>query len=90
METNSQVITNKTFDAAFKRKSTEVQKRITKTLRLLATDLKHPSLRVHQVNGTDGVWEAYVDRTRNRITFRKDYGTIYLLNNCSHDILRGA
>ena len=83
-----QVITNDTFDSAFTEKPNQVQKRITRVIKLLAANPRHPSLQCHRVYGAPGVWEAYVTRTRYRMTFEyTEQGDIQLLNNCTHSIL---
>lgn len=83
-----QIITNNTFDSAFTKKPVQVQERITRVIKLLATNPRHPSLQCHRVTGARGVWEAYVTRGRYRMTFEYTrQGNIQLLNNCTHDIL---
>ncbi len=82
------IATNPTFDAAFAKKSSQLQKRTLKTIRLLAANPQHPSLQCHRVKSAEGVWEAYVDRRRFRLTFEyMENGDILLLNNCTHSIL---
>ena len=83
-----QIITNRTFDTAFAENPIQVQRQITKALRLLAANPRHRSLQCHRVTGTQGVWEVYVTRTRYRLTFEyTGQGGIQLLNNCTHAIL---
>lgn len=85
---NRRTIIPRTFISAFKKKPPQLQKQITKAVKQLGIDPKYPSLRCHRVRGKEGVWEAYVDRARYRITFEYDEdGNIVLLNNCTHDIL---
>lgn len=56
-------------------------------MQLLADDPRHPGLQTHRVQGSRGVFEAYVDRA-NRVTFHyDDAGRIVLRNNCTHEIL---
>ena len=82
------VKTTRTFDKAFKKKPESVQKRIIKTIELLATDFHHPSLQAHRIKGAKGVWEAYVDKARYRVTYElSEQDSIQLLNNCDHSIL---
>lgn len=52
----------------------------------LSKNPRHPSLQTHKVQGTPGVFEAYVDKG-NRITFERNGDTIILRNNCNHSIL---
>jgi len=48
---------------------------------------RHPGLHVHSVQGTAGVFEAYVDQG-NRVTFHYESGDVVFRNHCNHDILR--
>lgn len=81
------IVTDKRFKRRMRRKSPDMQAAIARTIKLLADDPRHPGLSAHRVQGTDGVWEAYVDRS-NRVTF--EYGPggeIAMRNHCSHDII---
>jgi len=49
----------------------EIREKLTKQIGLLATDARHPSLRVKKIKGTGSVFEARVDR-EFRFTF--EYG----------------
>ena len=60
---------------------------IAECIRRLAEDRRHPGLRVHRVEGAEGVWEAYVD-DKNRLAFHIQDDTIVLRNHCNHDILK--
>jgi hypothetical protein len=64
-----------------------MQVAIMRCVALLAEDPRHPGLHTHRVQGTRGVWEAYVDDA-NRITFHYDDDRIVLRKNCNHSILR--
>jgi hypothetical protein len=64
-----------------------MQVSIARCLALLAENPRHPGLHTHRVQGSAGVWEAYVD-SANRVTFHYDGPKIVLRNNCNHDILR--
>jgi hypothetical protein len=76
------------FKRALKKKPPEMQAKIRECIETLVRDPRSPGLQVHKVQGTPGVWEAYVDRG-NRITFeRVGQGDIVLLNHCNHDMLR--
>jgi len=48
--------------------NTEVLERLEKQIGLLATDPRHPSLRVKKIKGTGSIFEARVDRN-HRFTF---------------------
>lgn len=64
-----------------------MQLSIARCLALLAENPRHPGLRTHRVQGSPGVWEAYVDGA-NRVTFHYEGSKIVLRNNCNHEILR--
>lgn len=55
------------FDAAYLKLSPTIQKKVEKTIVLLASDLKYPSLRVKKMQGIDA-YEARVD-IHYRLTF---------------------
>ena len=60
---------------------------VKKCIRQLAADPYHSGLNTHKIQGADGVWEAYVDRS-NRVTFHyDDDGAIVMRNHCNHDII---
>lgn len=44
------------------------------------------SLNIHPIRGSNGVYEAYVDKA-NRVTFEHDGDTVIFRNNCRHDII---
>lgn len=60
------------------------QKAIQKALRLLAENIRHPSLRVKRVQGTKGIWEASATISL-RITFQREKDLIILRNCGEHD-----
>jgi hypothetical protein len=68
-------------------KTPQLQKAVLECLDRLGTNTRHPSLQTHRVQGTRGVFEAYVDEA-NRVTFHYEQGRIVMRNHCNHDILR--
>lgn len=68
------------------RKNRDLDERIEKALRLMASDLRHPSLRVHPVRSWPGCWEASVTDSV-RIIFALKPEEIVLLMVGEHDIL---
>jgi len=74
------------FRKVRRRKELRLRNAIDRCVKLLAEDVHYPGLQVHRVQGTQGVWEAYVD-IHNRVTFHWDGDVIVLRNNCNHDIL---
>ncbi len=59
-------------------------KRVEKALRLMTSDLRHPSLRAKKMEGTDYIWEASASLSI-RITFQLEGDTILLRNVGAHD-----
>lgn len=74
------------FKRELQKKPPALQRAILQCVASLVSDPRHPGLQVHQVQGTAGVWEAYVDR-KNRITFHFEGGVIVLRRHCNHDII---
>ncbi len=62
------------FRRAYKSLPDEIKKQADESLRMLASNFKHPSLRVKKIQGTKNIWEARVTLDY-RMTFQmiKDY-----------------
>lgn len=76
------------FRKKLSKKPPQMQGAVLESMARLVEDARHPGLNVHRVRGTDGIWEAYIDRS-NRLTFEYDEaGDIVFRKHCSHDILR--
>lgn len=67
------------FVKQYERLPKAMQRKVDKALRLLDADFKHPGLRSHPVEGTGGIFEAYVD-DKYRMTFDR-YGDVFLMRN---------
>jgi hypothetical protein len=76
------------FRAMFRAKPLGMQAAVARTVQQMETDLRHPGLRVHRVQGTRDTWEARINGG-NRITFRWDGGIKVLLANCTHQSVLG-
>jgi hypothetical protein len=61
-----------------------IQRKVDKALRLLDADFRHPGLRSHPVEGTPGIFEAYVD-IQYRLTFHRRSNTLILRNVDNYD-----
>ncbi len=72
------------FKHAYKKLPPEIQERVKKTLRLLVSNIRHPSLRVKKIQGTGNIWEARVSRSC-RLTFQIEGETYILRNVGEHD-----
>jgi mRNA-degrading endonuclease RelE of RelBE toxin-antitoxin system len=72
------------FKRACRKLKAEEQALADKALRFLASDLRHPSLRVKKIKGTDKIWEARVGRTI-RLTFEMHGDLLVLRNIGQHD-----
>ena len=75
------------FDEHFANKPKKLQDITRRKITLLANYPAHPSLRVHRIEGTFRVWEAYIDMG-HRLTFEYSEGRIVLRNNNGHEILK--
>lgn len=72
------------FKSAFQSLNSQDRKRVEKALRLIASNLRHPSLRVKKMEGTPDIFEARASRAI-RITFQIDQDTLLLRNVGAHD-----
>ena len=57
------------FRQVYQELTAEEQALADKALRLLADNLRHPSLQVKKIKGTEGIWEARASRSI-RLTFQ--------------------
>ena len=79
---------SQSFQKHFKSFSSSQQKQIRNKLKILATDLAHPSLRVKRIKGTSDLWEMSVNMDI-RIIWRYEGEMIILLIDIGrHDILK--
>jgi mRNA-degrading endonuclease YafQ of YafQ-DinJ toxin-antitoxin module len=75
------------FKKRLQKKQPKLQAAILETIARLAENPRHPGLRTHELQGRDGVYEAYID-VSNRLTFHYDeHGRIVLRNHCNHSIV---
>jgi mRNA interferase RelE/StbE len=72
------------FQRAYQSLTADDQARADKALRLLASNLRHPSLQVKKIKGTRGIWEARVTRSI-RLTCEIHEELILLCNIGKHD-----
>jgi mRNA interferase RelE/StbE len=76
-----------TFKKDYKKLPLEIREKVDKQLALLTGNPSHPSLNLHQIRGTAGLWEGYVDY-HYRFTFEVD-GEYYVLRKTgTHDIIK--
>jgi mRNA-degrading endonuclease RelE of RelBE toxin-antitoxin system len=73
------------FKTAFQTLTRQDRKRVEKALRLMVTDLRHPSLRVKKIKGTHDIFEARASRSI-RITFQMEPDALLLRNVGAHDV----
>ena len=77
----------KTFKKDYKKLPPEIKEKVDKQLEFLLNNPDHPSLNLHLIRGTKGIWEGYVDY-RYRFTFEME-GDYYVLRKVgSHDIIK--
>lgn len=75
------------FKKLYKRLPEPVKKKLTRQLRLLLENLRHPSLRAKKMTNRPDVWEAAVD-IHYRFTFKIVGDRIILRAVGPHDVLR--
>lgn len=66
------------FKKAYRKLPEQLQKKVNKAMRLLAKDIRYPSLRTKPVQGAPGIYEARVDRSC-RLTYERLPGDALLL-----------
>jgi mRNA interferase RelE/StbE len=71
------------FDESFRKLDPISQKKIRKAIRLMAEDLRHPSLQAGKLEGRKYIWYCRADRDL-RITFHFDDQGDIVLRNCGH------
>ena len=77
----------RSFDQDYRALPDPLKKKVDKQLRLLAVNLRHPSLQVHRIQGAPGIWECYVD-LHYRLTFMIEGDLLILRRVGPHDILK--
>ena len=74
------------FKKSYQKLSPVLQKRVDKALMLLAVNVRHPSLRVKKIQGTDDIYELRVTRSY-RISFEIGEDGYFLRRVGEHDDL---
>jgi mRNA-degrading endonuclease RelE of RelBE toxin-antitoxin system len=77
---------SKSFKDCYIKLPDSIQKKLDKQLWLLQTDAAHPSLNLHRIKGTSGIWEGYVDKFY-RFTFEITEEYYYLRLVGPHNII---
>ena len=77
------------FKKLYQKLPQSAKQKVKRQLKLLATDLRHPSLHARKMSGTDNVWEARIDY-HYRVTFQFDDNVIILRAVGTHAIYRKA
>ena len=67
----------------------EDQQLVQKALHAMAEDLRHPSLHVKRLQGTQRIWEAHASRSL-RLTFETERDALILRNVGRHDEALGS
>ncbi len=73
-----EIVTTETFEKCFCKLPKEIQKKVLKTIRLLAENPRHPSLQTKPIQGAQGIFEARVDRNY-RLTYERLRGDVLRL-----------
>jgi len=72
------------FKKAWRQLTEEQKASGQKTIEILVTNMRYPSLKVKRIKGTEYIWEARVSRSL-RMTFQIEGDTIILRNIGQHD-----
>lgn len=77
----------KTFKKDYKKLPGEIKEKVDKQMEFLLKNPNHPSLNLHPIRGTKGIWEGYVDY-QYRFTFEIESDYYILRKVGSHDIIK--
>ena len=78
-----------TFKKGYSALPKEIKTKAEKQLRFLSSNPKHPSLKIHRIEGTQDFWEFYVDRSYRGV-FTREGEFIVLRYIGPHDIIEKA
>jgi mRNA-degrading endonuclease RelE of RelBE toxin-antitoxin system len=78
------IVITERFAKAYAKLPRHVWAKVDKALRLLDEDFRHPGLRARAVEGTQGIYEARVDR-KHRLTYERDGDRLIMRNVGKHD-----
>ncbi len=76
-----------TFKKDYNRLPAAIQDKVDKQLEFLLANPDHPSLNLHPVRGTNGIWEGSIDY-HYRFTFELDGDFFVLRKVGTHDVLK--
>ena len=77
------------FAKDYRRLPAKIKDKADKQLRHLMENPKHPSLKIHRIEGTHGFWEFYLDRSY-RCVYTQEGDTAVLRYIGPHDIIEKA
>ena len=75
------------FKKDYKKLPSAIKDKVDKHLEFLISNPGHPSLNLHPIRGTKGIWEAYVDY-HYRFTFEIEEDFYVLRRVGIHDIIK--
>ncbi|KKR51092.1 MAG: hypothetical protein UT84_C0003G0087 [Candidatus Curtissbacteria bacterium GW2011_GWA1_40_16] len=75
------------FKKSYKKLPKFIQKKADRVLLLLASDLRHPSIRAKKIQGAGDTWEGRIDKFY-RFTFQIEADEILLRSIGTHDITK--
>jgi len=76
-----------TFKKDYKRLPFKIKDKVDKQLEFLIKNPSHPSLSLHPICGTKGIWEGYIDY-HYRFTFEIDSDFYVFRRVGTHDIIK--
>ncbi len=83
------ILISERFAKAYTKLPQLIRKKVGKALRLLDEDFRRPGLRARRIEGTDGIYEARVDRG-HRMTYEREGDRLIMRSVGEHDKTLGA
>lgn len=77
---------SESFKKFYKKLPVKIQNKVDKQLIFMIENPSHPSLNIHAVEGTGGIWEGYIDSSY-RFTFEIREDCYYLRVVGSHKVI---
>lgn len=78
------LILTERFIRAYRDLPPQIQKKVNKALRMLESNVRHPSLQTHPIQGSSGIYEARVD-LKHRLTYQREGDNLILRTVGGHE-----
>lgn len=83
------ILISERFAKAYAKLPQLIQKKVDEALRLLDEEFRHPGLRARRIEGTDGIYEARVDR-KHGMTYERNGDRLIIRSVGEHDRTLGG